>query len=408
MKKGTVTLLLILVAAAASLVSCRREEASKAEQLAERLGRDEAVYSSESEGGRPSQRLTTELGPVDRPSSPAEFTQLAHLPPVRQGRTGTCWSFATTSLLESEARRLGRAEVKLSEIYTVYWEYVEKARRFIRNKGDSFLGQGSESNSAIERLKTYGMVRNSDYPGLPPDRTDHDHGQLFREFREALEDFRARADWDEARALARVRAVLDSHLGRPPERIVVEGTAMSPQEYLRNELGIDPSDYVSFISFLYLPFYTKGEFAVPDNWWHSADYGNLPLYEFYLAVLRALRKGYSIVLAVDFSEPGYSGKDDIAVVPTFDIPRNFIDQSSRELRFTNGTSTDDHAVHCVGYKELKGGNWFLIKDSWENAYEGNHRGYFFYREDYLKLKCLMFTVHKDAIKEVLAKFPVEE
>ena len=77
---------------------------------------------------------------------------------------------------------------------------------------------------------------------------------------------------------------------------------------------------MSFISFMYLPFYTKGEFRVPDNWWHSRDFHNLPLYEFSLALLRALRKGYTATLAVDFSEPGYLGESDVAMVPTFDIP----------------------------------------------------------------------------------------
>ena len=80
------------------------------------------------------------------------------------------------------------------------------------------------------------------------------------------------------------------------------------------------------------------------------------------------------------------------------------DQSSRELRFASGSSTDDHAVHCVGYKEGKD-VWYLIKDSWENAYLSDHKGYYFYRDDYVRLKGLMFLVHRDAVKEALAKFP---
>ena len=120
-------------------------------------------------------------------------------------------------------------------------------------------------------------------------------------------------------------------------------------------------------------------------------------------MLWALRRGFTAVLSVDFTEPGYNGETGIAVVPSFDIPQNFIDQSSRELRFVSGSSTDDHSVHCVGYKEGKD-IWYLIKDSWENAYWSSHKGYYFYRNDYVRLKCLMFVVHKDAVKEVLAKF----
>ncbi len=400
--------ILLLAGGLLTTAFCTRKEPNKAEQLAERLGRDEAIYVEATETGRGEPYLSLDVTGIDKPAGLNEFTLLPHLPPVRQDKTGTCWSFATTSLLESELRRQGKAEVKLSEMHTVYWEYVEKARRFIREKGASFLGQGSEPNSALERIKTYGIVRASDYPGLPSGRTAHDHGQLFREIRECLNEAKAGQDWDETRILRRVRAILDRHLGKPPETIDVDGVRLTPLEFLRNELELDPSDYVCFLSFQYLPFYTKGEFRVPDNWWHSRDYLNLPLYEFYLTLLRSLRRGYTAVLAVDFSEPGYSGRNDIAVVPSFDIPRNFIDQSSREYRFVSGTSTDDHSVHCVGYKEVAGGNWFLIKDSWENAYEGKTKGYFFYRDDYIKLKALMFMVHRDAVREILAKFSGSE
>jgi bleomycin hydrolase len=247
-------------------------------------------------------------------------------------------------------------------------------------------------------------VRAADYPGLPAGQTEHDHGRLFREFRAYLEGLKSRADWDEARAVAGVRAILDRHLGSPPETIAVDGRSLTPKQFLEDTLGLRPSDYVAFISFSYLPVYTRGEFRVPDNWAHSPAYHNLPLYEYSLTLLRALRRGYTAALAVDFSEPGYNGEAGIAIVPSFDLPQNFIDQSSRELRFVSGSSTDDHVVHCVGYKEGKD-LWYLIKDSWENAYWSDHKGYYFYRDDYIRLKCLMFVVHRDAVKEVLAKFP---
>lgn len=341
---------------------------------------------------------------IEKPAGPADFAAAFHLPPVRQGDTGTCWAFAATSLLESELARMGRSAVKLSEMHTAYWEYVEKARRFITEKGNSFLGQGSEPNSALARIKQYGLVRAEDYTGLLPGATVHDHGPLFREFKNFLAAAEAEGDWDEERVLSGVRGLLDRHMGRPPETIVVEGRTLTPREYL-DALGLRPDDYVSFLSFRHLPFYSRGEFRVPDNWWRSADYHNLPLEEFTAALQGALSRGFTAALAVDFSEPGYSGENDAAVVPGFDIPGEWISQSSREFRFSNGTSTDDHAVHCVGFKRAKSGDWYLIKDSWKNAYEGTHKGYFFYRGDYLRLKGLMFLVHKDAVGDFLAKFP---
>lgn len=395
---------LVLLAAVLLAAACGSPDAAKSGPVPGQPKHDAAVYIKGSPASAEADFLAVDLTGFEKPANPLEFTKFFHLPPVQQGDTGTCWSFAATSLLESELRRQGKPEVKLSELHTVYWEYVEKARRFVREKGNSFLGQGSEPNSALARIKQYGLVRGSDYTGLLDGRTAHDHRALFREFRDHLDGLAARGDWDEARALAGVRAILDRHLGRPPERIAVDGRSLTPLQYLA-ELGLVPDDYAAFVSFLYLPFYARGEFKVPDNWWRSADFHNLPLHEFSLAFLRALRKGFTATLAVDFTEPGYLGASDVAVVPTFDLPPSYIDQSSRELRFTNGTTTDDHAVHCVGYLESAKGNWFLIKDSWENAWWGQAKGYFFYHTDYLRLKALMFMVHKDAVKDVLEKFP---
>ena len=405
-QRATPALLLALLAVSALAVSCDRTDAPPAAPAGQ-LRHDPAAYAPESPTDTDKTFLAADLSGHDRPSDLNAFTRLFHLPPVEQGQTGTCWAYAATSLLESELRRQGKAEVKLSELHTVYWEYVEKARRFVREKGDSFLGQGSEPNSAMARIGQYGIVRASDYSGLLDGRTAHDHGPLFGEFRDYLRGLASRGDWDEAWAIKGVRAILDRHLGRPPDRIDVDGRSLTPLEYLA-ELGLEPADYVAFVSFMYLPFYAKGELKVPDNWWRSRDYHNLPLYEFSLAFLRALRRGFTATLAVDFSEPGYLGGTDTAMVPSFDIPSSHIDQASREYRFTNGSTTDDHAVHCVGYLESGQGSWFLIKDSWENAWWGRAKGYFFYRDDYVRLKALMFMTHKDAVREVLQKFAAPE
>ncbi len=397
---------LLLVAAAAVLVclpACRKDKTGKAELVADKLGRQEAGYMvRRTEGEKRETVLSMDVSSLPIPAGLSDFTRLEHLPPVQQGNTGTCWSHSTMSLLESELIRMGKHPERLSEMYIVYWEYVEKARRFLQTRGETYLGQGSEPGLGLERVAQYGVVRESDYTGLPAGASGHDHSALFREFVTLLRDMKTRGDWNEAAGIAGVRAVLDRHLGKPPDRISVDGVEMTPAAYFKT-LGLDPADYVSIMSFMYAPFYKKAEFRVPDNWMRRADYINIPLQDFQLALLRALRKGYSAALSVDMSEPGYIGESDIAVVPSFDIPRNFIDQSSREFRFDNRTTTDDHSVHCVGYTDNVGENWFLIKDSWENAWFGKHPGYFFYRGDYIRLKCLMFTVNRNAVRDILDK-----
>ncbi len=365
---------------------------------------DTVIYKLLEIDGRERTVLTLDFSKVGKPGSVELFAPLFHLPQVSQGRTGTCWAFAATSFLESELKRLSRGEIKLSEMYTVYYEYVEKARRFVREKGDSHFAQGSELNAVIERMKQYGAVPASAYPGRKEGQEQHDHSKLEREMRDYLQFVRSQQLWDEEQVIAYIKMTLNKYQGEPPTLVTVAKKRMTPKEYLANELRLPLDAYVSVMSTKSEPFYTKAEYKVPDNWWHCKDYYNVPLDEFYQALKTALARGYTIALAADTSEPGKSGEEDVAIVPTFDVPPGFINQDAREFRIYNRTTTDDHAIHAVGYQRLGEHDWFLIKDSGSSAFRGQHKGYFFFRDDYVRLKVLVFMVHKDAIPELMAKF----
>ena len=92
----------------------------------------------------------------------------------------------------------------------------------------------------------------------------------------------------------------------------------------------------------------------------------------------------------------------------FDIPVEEIDDNARQFRFSNGTTTDDHGMHLVGYYEKDGTDWYLIKDSGSGSRNNDETapefGYYFFRGDYIKLKMMDFMVHKDAIPDLLRKF----
>lgn len=412
-RKSFFTILGFFIIALFLLNGCSPEEKIVEKQKIQ-LGEDDiretdhAVYRTRERGERTYTYLAADLSGYSKPASLEEFTSYFHTPPIRQDRTSTCWCFATTSFFESELKRLGKGEFKLSEMYTAYWEFVEKARGFIQKKGDQLFVQGSEHNAVILRMKQYGAVPASAYTGLLPGKTEHDHSQLYREINNYLNFCKENEYWNEEQAVAYVRSILDKYMGRPPETIDVDGKTMTPLEYLNNVLQLPLDDYVSFLSTTSFPFYTKGEFKVPDNWWHSEDYYNIPLEEFYGAIENALNNGYTVDLGGDTSEPGIQGEEDIAVVPTFDIHPLLINQDSREFRFANRTTTDDHAIHAVGIKQGSPHTWFLIKDSGGGGHRGNFEGYYFYRDDYIKLKMLCFTVHKDAVKDILAMFSWEE
>ncbi|HPF70625.1 MAG TPA: hypothetical protein PLQ13_08160, partial [Candidatus Krumholzibacteria bacterium] len=107
----------------------------------------EARRQAEREGAMD---LRPDWSGITVPSGPGAFKTAWHTPPVPQFATGTCWAFCTTSFLESEAHRLHGTEVKLSEMWFVYWEYVEKARAYLESYGHTVFDEGSQDHGVLE------------------------------------------------------------------------------------------------------------------------------------------------------------------------------------------------------------------------------------------------------------------
>jgi len=353
---------------------------------------------------KPEQEFRLDFYGMDLPKSKEEFKSYWHNDPVSQGNTGTCWCFSTTSFFESEIYRLHGKKVKLSEMYTVYWEYVEKAKRFIKERGDSEFGEGSEANAVTRIWKKYGIVPEDSYTGLQPGQKFHDHSKMFKEMQSYLNNIKETNAWDEEGAVIVIKSILNHYLGVPPEEFTVDEKKYSPGEYLSNYLQINTDDYVDILSYMQKPYYEKVEYEVPDNWWHNKDYYNVPVNAFMDALKSAIQNGYTMIIGGDVSEAGNDSWHKVAVVPTFDIPSEYIDDNARQFRFSNKTTTDDHGIHLVGYMGKDGKEWFLIKDSGSGSRNTGEKGYFYYQEDYVKLKIMDFMVHKDAVKMLLQKF----
>jgi bleomycin hydrolase len=331
-----------------------------------------------------------------------------HNPPVSQGNTNTCWCFSTTSFLETEVYRINKTRVKLSEMFTVYWEYVEKTRRFIQERGNSAFEEGSEANAVTRMWKKYGIVPESDYSGLPVSRKFHNSEDMITEMKAYLQSLKAGSAWNEEAAITTIKSIMNHYMGEPPTEIMVEGKKISPLQYLHDVIRINPDDYVDILSYEQEPFYKHVEYKVPDNWWHSTDYYNVPLDVFMEALKKVVRSGYTASIGGDVSEPGFDRMTQCAIVPDFDIPAAFISDDARQFRFSNGTTTDDHGMHLVGYLEKEGKDWYLIKDSGSGSRNNNPNaaefGYYFFSSDYVKLKMMDFMVHKDAVRDLLEKF----
>ena len=343
---------------------------------------------------------------MDVPKSASEFKTVFAQKPESQGETGTCWCFSTTSFYESEIKRISNQDIQLSELYTVYFEYVEKAKEFVRTRGVSLFDEGSETDDVARIMKTYGAVPLDAYKGMQPGQPYHNHKKMVEEMRNYLASVKTANQWNTTEVTGTIKAIMNFYLGEPPTSVTVAGKSLTPLEYLKTVAKLNPEDYVGFMSFMESPYFTQAEYKVPDNWWHSAEYYNVPLTDFMTIIKTAIKNGYSISIGGDVSESGMDNKTGVAMVPTYDIPSAYIDEYSRQLRFTNGSTTDDHAMHLVGYVDRANGTWFLIKDSGSGGQNNQSApGYWYMHEDFVKLKMTTFTINKEAVKEILAKFP---
>jgi bleomycin hydrolase len=383
------------------------EQANEARAEAARAKTAELIAAyrdAEKARTEPEQRLRFDLSGLVKPPSPDAFTsKVWHFPPTPQYNTGSCWSFSATSFMESEIKRRHGAEIKLSEMWTVYWEFVEKARGHIASRGESLFDHGSQDAALLRMYRQHGVVPRSAYEGVLAEDGRFDHDLMVEQIQSLLDWCKANNFWDEEMVVAMVRELLDATMGRPPEVVEWNGASMTPQSFLSEVCRVNPDDYVTLMSTLSKPFWTRGEYQVPDNWWHDASYVNVPLDVWYGTLVRAVTAGHGAVLGGDVSEPGMNGFEDVAVVPTFDIPGEYIDQSAREFRFDDGSTGDDHGVHLVGHMQLDGHDWFLIKDSNRSSRHGTWKGYYFYRDDYVRLKMLTFMVHRDDAADILAR-----
>ncbi len=334
-----------------------------------------------------------------------------HNPPISQGNTGTCWDFSTTSFYESEVYRLTKKKVKLSEMYTAYWEYVAKAEGYVDSRGTTVFGEGSEGNAVARMYKLHGIVPFDAYTGLLPGQKYYNHEQMFKEMENYLHSVKKANAWNKEEVISTIKSILNHYMGEPPTEVTIDGKTMSPIDYMRNVLKINPDDYVEILSYSQEPFYKQVIYDVPDNWWRSKDYYNVPLNDFMKALNKAIDKGYSVSIGGDVSEPGLlagKGEPQVAIIPDFDIPYKYINDDAREFRFYNKTTTDDHGMHLVGSLKQEGHTWYLIKDSSSGSRNNDPKapefGYYFFRDDYVKLKMMGFTVHKNAVKWLLKKF----
>src|ERR1700761_1695809 len=80
-----------------------------------------------------------------------------------QGNTNPCWSFSTTSMIESGEMKADNKDIDLSELFTARNLYIEKAKRYILSNGTTLFEAGGLSHDALYGIQKYGAIPNEFY-----------------------------------------------------------------------------------------------------------------------------------------------------------------------------------------------------------------------------------------------------
>jgi len=320
--------------------------------------------------------------------------EIPHTPVTDQGSTGTCWSFTTTSFLESEIMRKGFPETRLSMMFFVDYAYLNKAEQYLLYHGNNNFGQGGQAHDVMDVLREQGLSTLDAFPGKKVG-DEFKHRELAAQLEQEVRSLnRKRKDFD-ASDVSSLKPILREHLGKVPKNIKLDDGKFSPTE-LRDHFQLNPDDYIELTSYNHHPFYAPFVLEVPDNWSHDLYY-NLPIDELMEVIYYSLNNGYTVAWDGDTSEKTFKHKQGKADLP--EKQRGKVDQELRQETFFDRSTTDDHLMHLVGLsKDSDGRDCFYTKNSW-GAESNDFGGYLHLTDDYVRLKTLAIMVHKDAIPQ---------
>lgn len=329
-----------------------------------------------------------------------------------QGSSGTCWSYATNSFLESEMIRMGKKPVELSQVFTARNAYIEKGKNYVRMHGAVSLGEGGQMHDVINMFKKYGAVPKAVYSGL-------NYGTAKNKFAEMSGISEAilaavvknpngtlTPNWEKAYA-----AVIDSYLGQVPQEFSYNGKKYSPQTFAKEVVGILPEEYVEFAAYGDVPPYTKTMMMVPDNWSFDLVY-NIKMNDMIAIIDHALKNGYTVGWAADVSEKSFSWKNGLAYIPLksydemsatekeqmFNGPKQELEitEELRQKAFDNYQTTDDHDMHIVGVaKDQLGKEYYIVKNSWGES--NDYKGYIYVSKNYIRYKTTAMLLHRGGV-----------
>lgn len=197
-----------------------------------------------------------------------------------QAKSGTCWNYSTLSYFEAEILKKTNKTYDLCEMFVCNKDYMERAIMKVRMHGDAQFAQGGSAADVLVVLRDHGICPEEAMPA--PGTMYGDTLNNFNEFFSVMEPYVDAVAKSDARTISNAwkagfQGILDSYLGKCPEKFQYEGKTYTPTEFA-SSLGLDWDDYVSITSYTHRPFYKPFAVEVQDNWRQELSY-NLPMDE---------------------------------------------------------------------------------------------------------------------------------
>lgn len=313
-------------------------------------------------------------------------------PVKNQFMSGTCWSFSSMSLLESELMKNGKGMTDLSEMFIARYSMKRKIERHLALKGGNFFTPGGQFHDAIWVMKNYGLMPEEAYTGRGRGEQLHDHAEmdtlLSDQVKEWVQQGLTKPGVKENKL---IDSLLDYFYGPVPAAFTYKDKSYTPVSFAKQYLGLNPDDFVEITSYTHHPFYKQ--FVLEDKYnWTGDAYWNVPLNDFILITHAALDNGYTVGWDGDADDPDFHFNNGLAYLRST-WPD---DTKARQDAFENKITELDHMMHIVGRQEREGHTWYYIKNSWGN--DSNPIGGFIWmRDDYFKMRTLAIIVNKKAI-----------
>lgn len=342
--------------------------------------------------------FTTLISSILLAQNVEDFEVLIKIPSTplndQQG-SGTCWSFATTSFLETEAIRMGKEALTLSPMYYVTPTYLAKAEKFIETEGATWFGAGDLTFSVLDAYEKFGAIPESVYKGIVAEDWRHDQLEMDNLLLAMVESV-GTSNYGRIKPnswRSSIEAVLAAYIGKAPATFLYQNKLYSPQSFAREHVGINPNDYLEITSYSHEAYYEMMILDIPANW-NRKPYLNIPLQDFERLVDYALEQAYSLAWDGDASEDHFNFEKGILRLNETE-EKNTITQAWRQQTFEDETTTDDHNMHIIGMAKNSANEIYYILKNSEGANEMG--GYIYMSKNALLLKTISLMVHKDAI-----------